>query len=351
MKTWKKKYDDYNLEDLLLDESFISWVQGGKEASSPWKSRLLESQKLSEEAAKAEEIIGQLQWREFQGDNKRIENLKDRIDIRIRASDVRDEFGAYQEKPASSNWYRLLAAACLALLLMGSIGYYLANQNPVVEKNLSQEVEVRNTRNGQKLMVHLNDGSKVKLNSGSTIKYQKYFSDTSRVIELQGEAFFEVARDSLRPFRVVAGGTVTEALGTSFNIYSEMGDATKVSLVTGKVSVTSTSTQEQVLLRPGQMVKTLSGTLGPVATYEYGEIAWKDDVLFFLRCDQGEVFEKLEKWYGVNFRIEGKLSGGWNYSGSFDGQTLHAVLTSIGYAEDFTFQIKNKEVVIKPKTL
>ena len=351
MKTWKKKYDDYNLEDLLLDESFISWIQGGKVASNPWNARLVESQRLNEEAGKAEEIIQQLQFREFQEDNKRIENLKDRIDIRIRASDVRDEFGTYQEKPTSSNWYRSLAAACLALLFVGALGYYLANQYPPAEQSVSQEVEVRNTRNGQKLMVHLNDGSKVKLNSGSSIKYQKYFSDTSRVIELKGEAFFEVAKDSLRPFRVVAGGTVTQALGTSFNIYSVEGDPTKVSLVTGKVSVTSIGSQEQVLLKPGQMVKALAGTLGNIVRYEYGEIAWKDDVLFFLRCDQAEVFDKLEKWYGVNFRIEGELNEGWNYSGSFDGQTLHAVLTSIGYAEDFTFQIKNKEVVIKPSIL
>lgn len=209
--------------------------------------------------------------------------------------------------------------------------------------------EARKTLAGQKLQVHLRDGSKIKLNAESSIEFPKYFSDSTRVVSLRGEAYFEVAEDANRPFNVVVGDVVVKALGTSFSIRSEHG-TTKIFLTSGKVSVKSTKIEDPVMLSPGEMVIENNGFLDEIKEFEYDDIAWKDNVLVFREASSSQVFQQLEKWYGVDIHVKDDL-GKWSFSGQFENEPLKEVLLGISHSEELDFEIQNKEVVIKTKKI
>ena len=237
-------------------------------------------------------------------------------------------------------------AAAISLLLVS--WFVLRDVRPQPETTV-QNIESRSTSAGQKLLVHLSDGTQVRLNAESSIEFPKFFTDSSRVVSLAGEAFFEVEEDPTRPFRVVVGESVIEALGTSFSIRREAG-TTNVFLTSGKVSVTSSKVEDAVILEPGEMVAETHGILGGVTHFPYKEIAWNDNVLIFDDASSHEVFHQLEKWYGVMFHFESELDK-WYFTGRFDNESLKEVLLSVSHAEDFDFRISNKEVIIKKKVM
>ncbi|MEQ9220392.1 MAG: FecR domain-containing protein [Cyclobacteriaceae bacterium] len=243
------------------------------------------------------------------------------------------------------NTFRYLSIAASVAILVGIV-YLLPEFNKAeVITEIPVVTESRRTLAGQKLQVHLRDGSKVKLNAQSSIEFPKYFSDSSRVVNLKGEAYFEVAEDIDRPFQVVVGNVVVQALGTSFSIRNEKG-STSVYLTSGKVSVTSSKIDDAVILAPGEMVAENNGFFDEINGFDYADIAWVDNVLIFRDASSSQVFQQLEKWYGVDIHVKDELAR-WSFSGQFENEPLKEVLIGIGHSEEFDFEIQNKEVVIK----
>ena len=147
----------------------------------------------------------------------------------------------------------LKIAAGIVLICTVSSLFYLKRQ-----KQVTAEMKGRLTRiinNGRNLkMVELADGTKIWMNPGTTITYNKRtFSDSIRHVNLSGEAYFNVAHDANKPFRVKAGQLTTTVLGTSFNVEAYENEAeTRVMLVTGSVKVNAGKSEE--MLRPGQLL-------------------------------------------------------------------------------------------------
>src|SRR3546814_17700403 len=122
-------------------------------------------------------------------------------------------------------------------LAAGQISYEPATQNvetPIVHHTISIP------RGGHYQLV-LPDGSKVHLNAESTLKYPTRFSEHERVVELEGEAFFEVRKSETRPFKVASYGQVVEVLGTTFNVYAYHDSEIKTTLAEGNVRVLNNS--------------------------------------------------------------------------------------------------------------
>ncbi|MEQ8881324.1 MAG: DUF4974 domain-containing protein, partial [Cyclobacteriaceae bacterium] len=80
--------------------------------------------------------------------------------------------------------------------------------------------------------------------------------------------------------------------------------------------------------------------------FDYADIAWVDNVLIFRDASSSQVFQQLEKWYGVDIHVKDELAR-WSFSGQFENEPLKEVLIGIGHSEEFDFEIQNKEVVIK----
>ena len=200
----------------------------------------------------------------------------------------------------------------------------------------------------------LEDGSRVILNSSSSISFARPFGPKQRAIKLTGEAYFEVAEDHSRPFSVETNHLSTTALGTTFNIKSIPEEGwTKVSLVEGKVAVQqlSQSNSDHAYLEPGEQViyYPTDGSIKKSTFSLEEEIAWKDGIIVFKNSDLTQVIQTLERWYGVEVQSLNKSPKPWNVTANFDNQSLENVLISLGYTMGFTFEIENKSVTITYK--
>src|SRR5690606_7892291 len=113
----------------------------------------------------------------------------------------------------------------------------------------------RETERGEKARLSLPDGTHILLNSDSRLWYNPDFGkDLERVVYLEGEAFFDVAKDTLHPFKIHSGDITTTVLGTSFNVQAFADEEITVSLVSGKVQIENQSAlnDSQIYLKPGE---------------------------------------------------------------------------------------------------
>src|SRR5690606_20377981 len=133
-------------------------------------------------------------------------------------------------------WIRAAAAALIAL---APVVYLLMPVHHVAEGIAVEDTGVRTIRNmrSSALLVALSDGSKVVLNPGSTVSFTPVFASGVREVSLEGEAFFDVAKDSLSPFVVKTSQLVTRVLGTSFTVKANKGGENIIVTVrTGRVA-------------------------------------------------------------------------------------------------------------------
>jgi ferric-dicitrate binding protein FerR (iron transport regulator) len=246
-------------------------------------------------------------------------------------------------------WAKVAAAVLLPLLLIGLLIQYTASPetNMVAYKTIEAAPGVKKT-------IQLPDGSRIKLNAGSRVSFQESFAAKTREITLQGEAFFEVAKDSRRPFIVHTGSLSTQALGTSFNIDYSLHDSTiTVALATGVVQVEKKDQSQQrqlSRLAPGQQLSYNKATKQyTIASFNRREVlAWKEGVLYFKKADLDQVVRELERWYGVDIEVEtdSKQDLAWNYTGEYNQETLEKVLQGIGFVKGFTYTRSGDHVKI-----
>lgn len=162
------------------------------------------------------------------------------------------------------------------------------------------------TPRGGQYKLQLADGSKVWLNAASSIRYPVQFSDSIRLVEITGEAYFEVNKSSGKPFRVkIKDGSSVEVLGTSFNINAYADEQTiSATLLEGSIMVNST-TGDRVRLKPGQQAL-LGDKIRVKENINPDEIiAWKDGSFYFNRADIRTIMRQVSRWYDVEIVYEG----------------------------------------------
>lgn len=165
------------------------------------------------------------------------------------------------------------------------------------------------TPKGRQFQLVLPDGSKVWLNAASSIKYPTVFAENERLVEVEGEAYFEIADNKKKPFMVkVNDAMVTEVLGTSFNINSyENEKAVKTTLIDGLIRVNAYGHLQ--MLKPGQQVQVYPDqTLKMADDIDISQItAWKNGYFDFNNADLQVVMRQLERWYDITVVYEGKM--------------------------------------------
>lgn len=204
---------------------------------------------------------------------------------------------------------------------------------------------------GKKFKLDLADGTTVHLNSGSSLRYPTFFKNSeSRSVSLTGEAFFEVAKDSLHPFYVESNSLQIEVLGTKFNVtnYKETSHIRTV-LLEGAVSLNNSHSTENVLLKPGQKAaldkadKSIAVT--EVDTYEY--TAWMQGKLIFRNKAFKEICHALERKYDVQITVENDDLKEEVFDASFDIETIEQVLESFKRSYSFEYTLDSNHILIK----
>ena len=204
---------------------------------------------------------------------------------------------------------------------------------------------------GKKYQIILADGTKVWLNSSSVLKYPVAFDGNTRLVSLEGEAYFEVARDESKPFIVDTKGMDVKVLGTEFNVKAyDNEDHTETTLVSGRVEVYRENSN--AVLTPGQQAvsrrdaNTISVKSVNVAPY----IAWKDDVFVFENMPLEEICRQLERWYDTDFLFMDMGSRQVRLNGTIKRQTpMNEVMEIIGKTKTIKYEINGKQVLLKEK--
>lgn len=156
---------------------------------------------------------------------------------------------------------------------------------------------------GMDYQVTLSDGSKIWMNSMTRLDFPFQFSPDKREITLEGEAYIQVAEDSLRPFTVHLPGSSVMVLGTAFNVNTYDSSTVKVALVEGSVNLNWGSSH--IRLIPGQQaVCTISGTIKQETFNPRTVLSWREGVMYFEYADLMEIGKVLERWFGVQIRID-----------------------------------------------
>jgi ferric-dicitrate binding protein FerR (iron transport regulator) len=248
--------------------------------------------------------------------------------------------------------YSAWAAAVALLLTAGGFWWQQQQQEkalqPVLasqQQHLSQDTVVKNTGTAIR-HITLPDGSEVALEQHSSLQWAPGFSQTQRVLTLEGAATFNVAKDEGRPFIVYSGNVATTVLGTAFRVSAYKGDpAVKVRLLAGKVMVKTTGAQAEkgiVYLTPGQECAFNKGE-SSLTVYRYepspesvkpaplkGNIAENGEELLFTNVSLPEVLKKFEAVYNINISYSSHQLKKYYFTGTISKKdAVHGILKTI----------------------
>lgn len=199
------------------------------------------------------------------------------------------------------------------------------------------------TPRGGQYQVVLSDGTKVWLNADSYIRYPVKFDGDSRDVEIEGEAYLEVAKVKGQPFRVNSKGQTIEVLGTDFNVRT-YDNQKQTTLVEGSVSVTDG--KNSAVLRPDQQAKLYGGKIQIQEVDVEESIAWTKNTLYFNEMSLVEVFRQLERWYDVDFDYPAELGNKVIYLSTTRDQNLSAVLRNLNEITDYTYTTKGRRITV-----
>jgi len=207
------------------------------------------------------------------------------------------------------------------------------------------------TPRGGQYRLELQDGTKVWLNAGSSIRYPTAFTGAERRVEIRGEAYFQVAPNAQQPFRVSVEGAVggvqeIEVLGTEFNVngYADEPDA-RTTLVNGGVRVVRGN--ENVVLKPSQQAVGSAAGLRMQETADLEQVvAWKSGAFGFEDADVPEILRQIARWYDVEVVYDGKMPGD-RFTGRFSRNTSLAGVLKILNISGVRLEAENKTIVVK----
>lgn len=211
----------------------------------------------------------------------------------------------------------------------------------------SGKLNTLSTANGETYKLKLPDGSYVWLNSASTLTYSsRLVENGKRTVKLQGEGYFEIAKDSSHPFIVATDKQEVEVLGTHFNINSYPDEAVvATTLIEGLVSITSGKLRQVInpgeqAINNGNSIKVNEANVGNV-------IDWKDGDFNLDELDFRAAMRKIARWYNVDVVYEASVpqnikSGGWISR----NKTLSAVLTHIESSGQVRFKVEGRKVYV-----
>lgn len=205
------------------------------------------------------------------------------------------------------------------------------------------------TPRGGQYQIMLPDGTKVWLNAASSIHFPTSFAQQQRLVSITGEVYFEVARDSQRPFIVSSGNTTVQVLGTHFNIMGyDNEDVLKATLVEGSIKISTEN--KTVLLHPGEQIQVGKEKFKHVKNADVdAELAWKNGLFYFKDAGIQTIMKQVERWYDITVKFEGDLP-----EKQFNGKiprnvTLAELMEILSFYDDMQSYIDGTTITIKRK--
>ncbi len=216
-----------------------------------------------------------------------------------------------------------------------------SSESPVIGYNTVS------TPKGGQYQIVLSDGTRVWLNSASSLKYPTAFVGAERNVELTGEGYFEVAKNKKMPFKVKSNGQEVEVLGTHFNImaYDDEGE-TRTTLLEGSVKVSKGGVNR--ILIPGQQAVNQNDR--DDVTVAHADIisvmAWKNGIFSLQNSSIHQIMRQIARWYDVDVAYQGNLKDK-EYGGSVSkSQNLTEILKNLELTGTIHFKVEGRRITV-----
>jgi len=308
---------------------------------------------------------------------------------KLTLSAIKRETDHFSRKKSVKRFLWQAARIAAIVIIAFGLGFFIQNYLPD-EENYARV----NVPYGAKSQIELPDGSKVWVNSGSTLKYPAGFDGKETDLFLDGEAFFEIVKNPKRKVNIKTSTLTIQVLGTRFNVKSYNDeDVVETTLVNGSISITgkvgNRVIEEPILLKPREQATLIKSkgslSLGQISNHDKqpareeitkheSEIAgrtspvqprlnisesvdierfvsWKDNRLVFKNEALESLTRRLERWYNVEISIEDEDLKYSRYTGTFEKETVEQAIEALSISLPFEYNIdKNQIKIIKKKS-
>jgi len=240
------------------------------------------------------------------------------------------------------------AAVFILAFSLGSLSIYKINRNERIE--FSSQYNTINVPYGERSQITLYEGTKVWLNSGTRFRYPVAFSKETRDVFIEGEAYFDVAKDAKHPFVVTAGQLKIQVLGTRFNVCAYASDKEfTTTLDEGAVNAINTTNGRNVILNPGDQVILNRETNGLNSLQVNSQLftCWKENLLKYENAPFEEVIKKMERWYDVKIVVDPAINTKERYTMTIKTESLREMLQLVSRTTKLKYEIKENTVLIK----
>lgn len=214
--------------------------------------------------------------------------------------------------------FLLRTAACAAVIALLVISTYSLTADFLI-KSVAAVENTLYVPAGQRVKLTLQDGTEVWLNAQTKLTYPTVFAENERRVKVEGEAFFDVAKNPEKPFIVSSQGIEMKVLGTKFNVCSYPGeDALQTSLLEGSLKVYDPQKETKaVILKPNERVTITNNRMVVDALPHLDYFLWKDGVYSFKEEPLSHILKKLELYYDVRIIVKDQSVFNWEYTGKF----------------------------------
>lgn len=202
---------------------------------------------------------------------------------------------------------------------------------------------------GETFRVLLSDGTEVYLNTDSRLTYPAVFKGNRRIVKLEGEAYFNVAKDATRPFIVETGNLQVEVLGTEFDVCNYENLPARITLLTGKVAVKEANKTEPTYMKPGESLQIAQdGTRTLTQTDPEAYIYWREGYFYFDNVTLAEMMQDIGRWYNIDVDIANKqLTTLRLHFFANRKQGIEQVITQLNRMESIHAQLENGKLLIR----
>jgi len=309
--------------------------------ASPEELRELETLLAADpEADERQKLLGQFWARQENGSHPQIEHNLQKVLASLGLPPTHKKIGF--------PWWKM--AAAVFIVVAGVVVALEKRNTPAVVSSLTEKHNVKGTRS----IIQLADGSKIWLNADSRLKYPDLFKGSTRDVYLNGEAFFDVAKNPEHPFIIhLANGTV-RVLGTSFNIRAYDNESTvETSVATGRVAFipkyhSSGKRQDTVYLAPDHKASYTfrREELTTAPTVAQDDKAWTEGRLIFRGETMEDIAIQLERDFGKKVIFLDEDPRHFVFTGSFGNNTLEEIMYYLSRTKKFTYKITGSELLI-----
>ncbi len=214
------------------------------------------------------------------------------------------------------------------------------------DANVAVTYNTLSTPRGGQYAITLVDGTRVWLNSSSSLRFPTSFRDPERIVELSGEAYFEVVQNGDKPFKVKVNDVEFKVLGTHFNIMAYKDETTiNTTLIEGSVAVSKL--KETVTLNPGQQARIReNGKIGIIKNADTEQaIAWKNGFFNFTGSDIETTMRQIARWYDIEVIYEDKITEHFNGT-ILRNASIERVLKMLEFTAVVHFDIQGRKISV-----